>query len=135
MQAGMARVAAAYQEIEIKSRSQLELVVMLYDGAVRFMTGAADAIRRKDLTAKREAVSRALAVVSELQSTLNLKEGGELARSLDSLYTFVTERLLHANMNGDAGAIEEALRIIRALREGWIEIAARPPETLPVEAP
>lgn len=105
------------------SSQQIELVVMLFDGAVRFMQAAAEAIRRKDMNGKREAVSRALAVVSELQCTLNLKEGGELARSLDSLYTFVTVRLLHANMNNDAGAVEEAMRIIRALREGWKDVA------------
>ena len=75
MQAAMARGAQAYYQTQVQSQSPLELVVMLYDGAIRFLNVAADGTRRQDLKAKREGMSRALAIISELQNTLNLQGG------------------------------------------------------------
>jgi flagellar protein FliS len=124
MYAAMARGAEAYRQTQVQSRSPLELVVMLYDGALRFIGEAREAIARHDLPAKREAMSRALAVVSELQSTLNLAEGGQVAASLDGLYTYVNGRLLDANMKGDAAPLDECVRLITPLRDAWMQIAA-----------
>lgn len=126
MQAATLRAVDKYQQVAVQSRSPLELVVMLYDGALRFMTAAREAIERGDLVAKRDAVSRALAIVSELRSTLNMKEGAEIAASLDALYGFVTERLLEANVQKDPGAIDDALQVMRPLRDAWDQIAQQP---------
>jgi len=127
MNAAMARGAEAYRQTEVQSRSPLELVVMLYDGALRFIGEAREAIERHDLPAKRGAMSRALAVVSELQSTLNLAEGGQVAASLDGLYTYVNGRLLDANMKGDVAALDECVRLITPLRDAWTQVAAAAP--------
>jgi flagellar protein FliS len=126
MQAVMARAAQAYYQTQVQSQSPLELVVMLYDGALRFLQVAADATRRHDLVAKREGMSRSMAILSELQNTLNLQEGGEVAQSLDRLYTYVTGRLLEANLRKDAAPIDEAIRLLRPLRDAWAQIAATP---------
>jgi flagellar secretion chaperone FliS len=126
MQAVMARAAQAYYQTQVQSQSPLELVVMLYDGALRFMQVAADATRRCDLVAKREGMSRALAVLAELQNTLNLKEGGEVAESLDRLYVYVHGRLLEGNAKKDPAPIEEAIRLLKPLRDAWAQIAAAP---------
>ncbi len=126
MQSALARAAGSYQQAAVQSRSPLELVVMLYDGIFRFLTMAREAIGRGDLVAKREGVSRALAIVSELQSTLNMTEGGEVARSLDGLYAYVTERIIEGNVRSDAAPIDEALRVLAPLREAWTQIASAP---------
>jgi len=126
MYAAMTRGAAAYRQTEVQSRSPLELVVMLYDGVLRFVGEARDAMARHDLTAKREAMSRALAIVSELQSTLNLTEGGQVAASLDGLYTYINGRLLDASMTGDVAALEECARLVTPLRDAWMQIATAP---------
>jgi flagellar protein FliS len=123
MLASMTRGAAAYYQTQVQTQSPLELVVMLYDGALRFMRTAAEAMARRDLTAKRDAISRALAIVSELQSTLNMTEGGEIAASLDALYTYVNGRLLDANIKGDADGLHESVRLLASLREAWAEVA------------
>jgi len=118
-----ARGADVYRRTEIQSRSPLELVVMLYDGALRFMTDARDAAARRDIPARREAVSRTLAIISELQSTLDLGAGGDMARSLDGLYAFVTSRLMDATARQDPQPIDEAIRVFSTLREAWAAIA------------
>jgi flagellar protein FliS len=124
MQASMGRAAQAYQTTHIQSQSPLELVVLLYAGALRFMRTAAEAMERRDLVAKRDAMSRAMAIVAELQNTLNLAEGGEVARSLDRLYGYVTSRLLDANANQDPAPLHESIRLMAGLHDAWATIAS-----------
>lgn len=118
-----AMVADAYTRTEVQSRSPLELVVMLYDGADKYLSQARQAIEERDAVAKREAISRALAVVSELQNNLNLEAGGEIAASLDVLYSFVNEKLVDANVKNDPSAVEQAIKVIKPLREAWTQLA------------
>jgi flagellar protein FliS len=120
-----ARGANAYVQTHIQSRSPLELVVMLYDGALRFMGDARSAIERHDLASKRTSMSRALAVLGELQSTLNMEQGGQVSLQLDALYTYVHGRMLEATMRNDVAALDECMRLLGTLRSGWAEIAAR----------
>ena len=121
-----AAVARTYRRTEIQSRSPLELVIMLYEGASRSLSQARTAIEHQDGYAKREAISRALAIVAELQNTLNVEQGGEIAASLDSLYSFVTERLIDANQRDDVRAIDEAIRVLTPLHEAWVQLASSP---------
>ncbi len=127
MQGAMTRAARTYRQTHVQTESPLGLVVMLYDGAIRFMTEARDAIKSGDRLAKRTAISHSLAIVSELQSTLNMKEGGAIAESLDNIYTFVNTRLLDASMHNEPGAIDEALRVLAPLKDAWSQIADAPP--------
>ena len=117
------RGAAAYQQTNVQSRSPLELVVLLYDGALRHLVASREAMVRKDALARRSSLSRAMAIVAELQSTLNITEGGDLARSLDALYAYVIERIVQANMHNDPQPLEEAERLLRPLRDAWSQIA------------
>jgi flagellar protein FliS len=124
MTAPIARGAEAYYQTHVQSRSPLELVVMLYDGALRFTEQAAEAMARQDMAAKAVALSRALAILAELQNTLNLQEGGEIAGRLDALYTHMTERLIDANVQRSPEPIREVAALLRTLREAWAQIAA-----------
>ena len=96
---------------------------MLYDGAVRFTIQARDAVQRRDIAARREAVSRVIAIVSQLQSTLDVERGGEVAASLDRLYSFILDRLLSASFKQDPAPLDDVLRVLTTLREGWTTIA------------
>ena len=115
----------AYRQTEVQSRSPLELVVMLYDGALRFMNEAKAGFEAGDIRRRAEAMSRTMAIIDQLQNTLDLKAGGDIARSLDQLYTFVRDRLLQASMQQSAKPVDEAIAVITNLREGWAEISAR----------
>jgi flagellar protein FliS len=96
---------------------------MLYDGALRFLAEARSAIERRDVPARRVAMGRALAIVSELQNTLNMEAGGEISAELDRLYSFVTMRLTDASSTQDVKPLDEAVRVLSTLREGWVGIS------------
>jgi flagellar protein FliS len=115
--------ARSYQRTQVESRTPIELVVLLYDGALRFLDNARNAIERHDITARREAVSRALAIVSELQSTLDLERGGDVAKSLDGLYAHITFQLMEASRRRDVGPIDHCTRLVTTLRDAWADIA------------
>jgi flagellar protein FliS len=118
-----ARGINTYLQTEVESRTPLELVVMLYDGALRFTNEAREAILRRDIRTRQRSLSRALDIVSELQSTLDMESGGALAAELDRLYRYVHERLTDASVRQDAKPLDDALRVLTTLREGWIGIS------------
>ena len=118
---------AAYRSTEVQSRTPLELVVMLFDGALRFLASGRDAIERRDIPARRDAFSRLLAIISELQNTLNIEQGGAVARSLDELYGFMNQRILDAAAQNSAAPLDEVKRILDTLRDGFQQISTQPP--------
>lgn len=120
----------AYRQTEVQSRSPLELVVMLYDGALRFLREAKAGFETQDIKRRADGISRALAIVAELQNTLDMKAGGDIASSLDQLYAFVRDRLVEASVHQQAASIDQAIAVMTNLRDGWAEISAR--ERLPV---
>lgn len=118
-----ARGADAYRRTEAESRSPMELVLMLYDGALRFVAEAREAIARKDIRARANAISRTMAIVAELQETLNVKDGGEIAKELDQLYSYVNTRLLDVTVHQDVQALDDVQRVLTTLRDGWAQVA------------
>ena len=118
-----AQAAQKYRTTQVQASSPLERIVMLYDGAIRFMDAAKEAIDRRDIRARRDALSRAIAIVGELRSTLDIDRGGDIAASLDRLYGFVTTRLLDAARQQRAQPIDECRAIFDSLRDGWRAIA------------
>jgi flagellar secretion chaperone FliS len=121
------RGAAAYRRIEAESRSPLELVVMLYDGALRFVGEAKQAHGRGDILGRGHAVSRVLAIIAELQSTLNVAQGGAIAEELDRLYSYVNTRLLDVSAKHDLAALDEVHGLLSTIRDGWAGIVAGKP--------
>ena len=122
-----ARGAEAYRQTMVQSRSPLELVVMLYDGALRFLKETEEAMRRGDLIAKRDALSKSFAILSELQSTLNVDQGGATAESLDSLYIYMINRLTEANIQKNPAPVQEVITLLTGLRDAWAAVAQAPP--------
>jgi flagellar protein FliS len=121
---GASRGALAYRTVDAQSRSPLELVVMLYDGAIRFLGEAMEADDRKDQWGRARAVSKALAIVGELRSTLNTEEGSTLAVELDRLYDYMMNRLLEVSTKRDVSGLQEVRRLLGTLREGWVQVSA-----------
>src|SRR5262245_49084093 len=114
-----ARGIDSYRQTEVQSRTPLELVVMLYDGALRFTNEARTAMVERDIARRGRAVSRAMAIVAELQNSLDMDAGGDIAVSLDKLYTFVNDRLIEASAKQDIRPLDEAIKVLTTLREGW----------------
>jgi flagellar secretion chaperone FliS len=114
-----------YQQVEVNTCNKLQLVVMLYDGAIRFLSEARTAIATKNVRAKAVALDRALAIIGELQSTLQLEEGGDVAASLNSLYNYMNESLLLASAQMDARPVDHVIRLLKTLNSAWAEIAQK----------
>lgn len=108
-----------------------QLQLMLYDGAIRFATRGAEAIRAKDREAAFNALERAQLIVLELNAGLRRDVNPELADRMGALYNFVYRRLIEANIHQDEAAIDDALRILRYQRETWVLLM----EKLQKEAP
>jgi flagellar protein FliS len=124
------RAAQAYRRVESESRSPIELVVMLYDGALRFVREAREAHDRKDLRARGKAISKTLAIIGELQNTLDMEKGGAVAEQLDNLYTYINARLLDVTMKHDVAACDEVHKLLSTVREAWSQAASQPAQEL-----
>jgi len=116
-----------YRETDLATATPEMLVVRLYDGAMRFAHQARAHVDAGRAPERARALSRALAIVSELQAVLDHERGGEIARNLHALYDFVTDRLVAANLEERGEPIDQAVGILETLAEGWREIAANPP--------
>ena len=116
--------AQNYFRTQVESASPMELVVMLYDGAIRFLQEARDANERKDPWARARSASKAIAIVDHLQNTLNVEEGQAVARELDRIYDYMMTRLLDVTIKRDPSGLEEVQRLLTTVREGWAQASA-----------
>lgn len=111
---------------QVDNASSHRLVAMLYDGLLESLAEARGAINNKDIEAKCRALSRASRIVDEgLKGGLNLEAGGAMSQSLHALYTYVANRILHANLRSDGAAVEECSKLIAPLRDAWNQIGAQ----------
>jgi flagellar protein FliS len=123
----------AYRQTQAQTAAPGELVVMLYRGALRFVAAAVEAIDASDIEAAHTNLIRAQAIISELNETLDLARGGELASNLQAIYTYLNQRLIEANLRKDADAAREVERLLRELLPAW-ERAARETASAPAVA-
>lgn len=119
--------ARAYRQTQIQSRTPMELIVLLYDESMRQLGQARDALGSGDLVTKRDALSRGLAIIQELQQMLDMNAGGEVAERLDGLYTYILGKAYEANAQRDPAGFDECIRLLGTLRAAWAELAAMPP--------
>jgi len=112
--------------MEIKTATPEMVIVKLYEGALRFIRTARSHQESGDVAGRATAIAKTLAIVNELQHSLNLEEGGEIARNLDALYFYVTDRLLEANVRGTVQPLDDVSGVLSTLNEAWVEISRRP---------
>ena len=124
-----ARSSGMYQQVGVESglsaASPHRLVAMLFDGWMESVAQARGALRSGDIATKGRAIGRAVRIVDEgLRAALNLQGGGTLARDLNDLYGYLTQRLTQANLRNDDEALAECQRLMRPLQEAWTAIGA-----------
>ena len=121
-----------YREVAVQTSSPTKLVVILYEGAIRFLRESVTAIASKDLDRKRHSIDRAVAIVQHLQSTLDMDRGLEVAANLGRLYSYITSRILEGSAKLETAPLEEAIKLLDILLAGWEELAKKepPPRTL-----
>ena len=114
--------AMEYRKQAVSTASPVGLVVMLYDGALRFMEAGKAAIKAHDLEAQNKNLLRAQRIVMHLMGTLDTEQGGQIATNLLSLYTYVVDRLVKANIEDKVEPVDEAIRTFSELRRGWFDL-------------
>ena len=110
-----------YRETSVHSASREKLLLMLYEGAIRFMKQAVIAVDKKDIAGRGMNIGRAFDIVNELNNTLNHSAGPEIAKNLEQLYMFISEQLTKANATGQRKPLEDAIKIMETLYSGWVE--------------
>lgn len=124
------RALRGYRTTQAQTSSPVELVVLLYDGALRFLAEAERALAAGDLAARGTAISKALAIVNQLQSTLDMARGGAVAEDLDRLYDFVQDCLLRVTRDHDTAALTDAQGVLASLADAWRTVATMSPAEL-----
>ncbi len=114
----------AYLENKVLGSDPLELVVMLYRGALDGIAGARQALAAGDIRRRADAVSRSISILGELRASLDESRGGELSQNLARLYDYVQGLLLEGNLREKEAAFAEAESLLRTLAEGWEGIQA-----------
>jgi len=114
----------AYTEASVLTASPGRLVVMLYDGAIRFLAQGAVAMRAGDRERMRDRLRRAEAIVDELNLILDMRYG-EIPAQLRALYLFSKRELQEASVNIEPERVEHVVQLLTDLRESWEQIADR----------
>ena len=119
------RFRKEYRYNEISTSSQGKLIVMMYEGAVKFVNLAIDGIDSKNLSKKGTYINKAHDIINELSLALDMKKGGEVAEKLEALYQYILHQLTLANIKSDRKALESILNVLVPLLEAWTELFAR----------
>lgn len=118
-----ARGIHSYRQTDVSTADPKRLVIMCYQGAIDHLKIA----ERKNLEGrfeeKADALQKAHDFLDVLMQSLNFEKGGEIAKNLDSLYNYMTRRLLYAEANRDSDAVEEVIGMFEQLKEAWVRIS------------
>lgn len=112
-----------YVDNQIKTASPGKLLVMAYDAAIKFGHMAQEKMKQGDLFEQSSNIRKVQNILLELMSSLDPKVDRQLTANLDALYTYMFDRLTHANVHDDVNAIEEVVQIMTELRSAWEEAA------------
>lgn len=126
-----------YLEHEVLEAHPVKLVQLLYRGALDSIASARRHLREGDIRARSQSITKAMLIVTELSSSLDVEHGGDLSRNLRDLYAYVQRLLIKANFEQREPPLIEAERLLFTLHEAWTECRAGEPdrETLESDQP
>ena len=117
---------ASYRQVATQTASSGQLVLMLFDGVIRFLERANAGFDQEDPAEANQIISnnvlRAQAIIHELNVSLNMAEGGQIADTLRQLYHYFDQRLRQSNFTKTPEGIAEVIRLTSALRESWSQM-------------
>ncbi len=125
----------AYQTTCVKTSSQKQLIVMLFDGMNRFTNQAIKSIHEKNFESAHNNLDKTGKILLELLSTLREDKGGEIAANLKKIYVYCYEQIVIANLKKDVAKIHEVQGVLKNLSEGWKQISQKSQITAPTATP
>lgn len=122
----------AYQKTQVTTAKPEKILLMLYEGAIKFNKLAILKMKEKNVGEKGKNISKTLAIVSELMNTLDHEKGGQLAADLENLYMFMMDKLIEANMYNRVEDLEVVERLLTTLYTAWQDVVNNPrPDGVP----
>ncbi len=112
----------AYSSIKVNTSKPIDLVIMLYDGAIEYLNKTSLHISQRDFPKKAESISKAIDIIGELAASLNMEEGKEVARNLQDLYMYMLNAITSANIENNIEKINHVVDLLKNLRSAWQEI-------------
>ena len=116
----------SYRRTNVITADPGKLVIMCYEGAIDNLTIAKRMLIEKKYEEKCKALKKTQDIISELLCSLDFQKGGPVARNLESLYNYMTRKIVLADVNQDVSAIDEVLGMLGELLSAWKEVVAKP---------
>lgn len=113
----------------------MQLIVILYDAAIYSLKEVREHIECKNIEGRSRSVNKCISIISELQSSLNLKNGGDIAGSLNRLYDYMKSRIFTANAQQNPQPMEEIESLLENLRSAWRTLAEQTREGAEISKP
>ena len=110
-----------YKQTSVTSASREKLLLMMYEGAIKYTKKAIIACETKDIAGRGLNIGKSYDIIMELNNTLNFEVGGEIARNLEALYNYMTEELTKANVSGQVAHLHTVLKLLNTLNDGWVK--------------
>lgn len=109
----------AYRQTAVTTASKEQVLIMLYEAAIKHLKRASECCQKNDLSGKGTAVGKAHDIINELSNSLDFQIGGDVAKNLERLYTFMVEQIVQGNMNNDPEKFDQARKMLETLLDGW----------------
>ncbi|MDZ7672948.1 MAG: flagellar export chaperone FliS [Halanaerobiales bacterium] len=115
-----------YKQVQVKTANNKKLLLMLYQGCIKFLRIAKKSIKEEDMENANEYLKKSQAIIDELRYTLDMDKGGEISNNLYKLYNFMYSELISANINKEIEPIENVESLMMDLLETWKEVINNP---------
>jgi flagellar protein FliS len=120
----------SYEQANYFTADPLKLIIMCYDGAIAHLKISRDHYRAGEYEAKARNLQKTLDIIHELNASLDLEKGGDVARNLRSLYQYMVQILTQADLKRDIRVFDQVISMLEELASGWKEIANGSPEKI-----
>jgi len=115
----------AYKKASVNTLDQTKLIIMLYDGAIKNASFAVEHMKSGQIEKVHECLIKTKNSVTELMATLNMDRGGDIAKNLQSLYSYMFSQLIEANMNKRTEPVVIVIDLLKELRAAWTQINSK----------
>ena len=112
----------AYKKASVNTLDQNKLIIMLYDGAIKNANFAVQYMESGEIEKDHDSLIKTKNIVTELLATLNMEQGGEIAKNLKSLYSYMFSQLIEANMDKKSEPVLTVIDLLKELRGAWVQI-------------
>lgn len=118
------KISKHYNRTSIETAEKLDLIIMCYEKSIQLLHQAKEHFKDHEIAQKVQKLQKTLDIINELQRCLDIEKGGQIARNLDSIYTYLVKRLLQGDIQKDFSSYDECIGILSELKSAWEKISS-----------